>query len=148
MTKYASLFEITDTVALDGLGYVGGVGVVVINQTGAWLQAFNTNLNALDAPVKGEEKERLLQEQYDLLPTVIKSITLNGETYAIESADDARRVDETIDNRLLDFLTWEAMDRRKASVDALRYGNRLERATSLMSGKGKERHAPAPEGEG
>lgn len=150
---------ITDQVDLSGLGYeAGSQATVIINPTKAWRRAWTDAVTMQPHPeVKdgdiitqaAESAEafdaRLSEALFTLVPYIVTRVVLKvpGQEpfeHAIESAEDARLVEET-DDRVLDLAVSEAQERGTSRVVNARRTFRIGRLGSLAGRQ--EGQAPA-----
>ena len=147
MTNTKPMFEIIDTISLEGLGYdKGSEAVVNINFTRSWLlkwaEAHNTKKD--EGESLADWIDRKNAPIYELAAQMIKRVVvMRGDSrYEQEVTSNViREIDTEIDSELMQFIIDEAQERSAARVVNAATTFRQQRTRLLDGGKEGKRKA-------
>jgi hypothetical protein len=138
-----ALFEIVDTIPLDGLGYDKGSEVKVnLNLTRSWDLAYSAiwETKRNDNEPESDYLRRIYLKQYELVAgVVIKSVVVKkgGEEWKRTNvtAADVQELDERINEMILELVMQEVRARNATRMLQAKYPFQVERDRLLERGK-------------
>lgn len=139
------LFEITDVIPLEGLGFdKGSTCTVSLSLTrdwqSRWAEIFETKHEAEETDT--QYRKRLYAQQYDVAAEVIKSVVIKKGKERWErspvTATDLRELDEEINELVLELVMAEIQARHATQLLQAKYPFRAERERLLQRRKESE----------